>query len=552
MRVPALLLALLALWLGVVVSPAHAEVPPDATWSEAYITSFDGTKLHADVLRPKHLPADARTPVILTVSPYTNHLAEATTLKPQGGPSNRFYDFLGDSDALKKGYTYVTVDLRGFGGSSGCNDWGGPGERGDVKAAVEWAASQSWSTGKVALYGKSYDAWTGLMGLVDQPKGLAGVIAMEPVYSGYLYGYSNRIRFNNSVLTPTLFTAIDATPGHPDDTAEYHVNGNSRVPACYALNLGQQQQEEETAPFWLARDLVRGIKGVKDQVPLFLTQGFLESNTKPEKAFEFWNDVTHPGSRAWFGQFDHVRGNEKQGTRFAMGRATFVAEAMRFLDEHLKGIKPAERDPRVEVQDSDGRWRAERSYPPRDAKDHTFPAAGGSYDDDNSNNTTGSSAGKGIWTISQTLPYAVRLSGPGTMRVKVANTVPRANLVANVYDIGPDGKAIHVARGAYLLDGRGIAEFETYGQEWHFKPGRRIGILLSGSNADWYVHVPTRQTVQVEGATWTAPFKRELPTDFLEGTSTQRLESVRAATLTVSPATIKASERTLDLPPEME
>ena len=33
-----------------------------------------------------------------------------------------------------------------------------------MKAAVEWAASQPWSTGKVGMYGKSYDGVTGLLG----------------------------------------------------------------------------------------------------------------------------------------------------------------------------------------------------------------------------------------------------------------------------------------------------------------------------------------------------------------------------------------------------
>lgn len=545
MRKPAALVVLLLTVALGAAAPASAEVPPDANWSEAYFPSFDGTRLHADILRPKHLPADAETPVILTASPYTNHLAEATTLKPQGGPSNRFYDFLSESGALRQGYTYVMVDLRGFGGSAGCNDWGGPGERGDVKAAVEWAAKQPWSNGRVALYGKSYDAWTGLMGLVEQPEGLAAVIAMEPVYSGYLYGYSNRIRFSNSVLTPTLFTAIDSTPGHPSDTPEYHLNGNTRLPSCYALNIGQQQQEEETAPFWLERDLVRGIKGVADQAPLFLTQGFLETNTKPEKAFEFWNSVTNPDSRAWFGQFDHVRGNEKTGNRYAMGRDQFIAEAMRFLDEHLKGVAPAVEDPRVEVQDSDGRWRAESAFPPADTAAHSFPLRGGSYVDDGSTSTTG---GGGIWTISQRLPYPVHLSGPGLARVKVTNTVPRANLVVNVYDIGPDGKAMHVSRGAWMLDGRGVAEFETYGQDWVFKPGRRIGILVSSSNSDWWVHVPTRQTVQVQGGSWTGPFKTVKPLEYLSGGPTPRLEAHKGRLRTVSADTIAEAETEFPLP----
>ena len=109
------------------------------------------------------------------------------------------------------------VDLRGFGGSSGCLDWGGPGEQSDVKAAVEWAASQPWSTGHVGMYGKSYDGVTGLMGVALKPAGLDAVVSQEPVYDMYRYLYSNRVRFSNSFLTPALYTAIDATPGSIQD-----------------------------------------------------------------------------------------------------------------------------------------------------------------------------------------------------------------------------------------------------------------------------------------------------------------------------------------------
>lgn len=550
MRRLALLLGTLSL-LAATAAPASAEVPPNATWTETYFTSFDGTRLHADILRPKGLPADAKTPVLMTVSPYTNHLAEATTVKTQGGPSNRFYDFLNAAELLDRGYTYVIVDLRGFGGSAGCNDWGGPGERGDTKAAVEWAAAQPWSNGRVGLFGKSYDAWTGLMGLVEQPKGLEAVIAMEPVFSGYEYLYSNRVRFTNSLLTPALFTAIDSTPGHWSDTPEYHLNGNTRNPGCYALNMGLQQQEEESSAFWSERDLVDDVKKLDQQAPLLLMQGFLETNTKPQRAFEFWNALDGDEHRAWFGQFDHVRGYEKQGARFATGRETFVDEASRFLDEHLKGIKPSVKDPVVEVQDATGQWRAEDAFPPKDAEEFTFPARGGTYVDDNGNATSGSNSGKGIWTVSQPLPHDVHLAGPGTMRVQIANTVPRANLVANVYDIDGDGVARHVSRGTFLLDGRGTATFEMYGQDWPFAEGHRIGILISGSNSDWYVHVPTRQTVDVVGATFTAPFKTKRPKDLLAGGSTPRLESHLGRTTNVSEATIQGSERQFPLPKKL-
>src|SRR3954468_22523714 len=155
---------------AVLALPATARAdapPPGSKWTQAYITESDGTKLHADVLRPANLPPNAKTPVILSIGPYFNHSGqtgpagpiEDTPYTPTGeaGPSARFFDFINGAKLMEKGYTWVQVDLRGFGGSSGCLDWGGPGEQADVKAAVEWAARQPWSTGSVGMYAKSYD-----------------------------------------------------------------------------------------------------------------------------------------------------------------------------------------------------------------------------------------------------------------------------------------------------------------------------------------------------------------------------------------------------------
>jgi uncharacterized protein len=157
---PTLFSVLAVAVLGLAPAAQADPPPPGSTWSQATITEPDGTRLHADVLRPSNLPADARTPVIVSVGPYFNHSGqtgpagpiEDTPYDPTGpaGPSSRFYDFVNGAHLMERGYTYVMVDLRGFGGSSGCLDWGGPGEQSDVKSAVEWAASQPWSTGHVA------------------------------------------------------------------------------------------------------------------------------------------------------------------------------------------------------------------------------------------------------------------------------------------------------------------------------------------------------------------------------------------------------------------
>jgi uncharacterized protein len=551
---------LLAVLLTVVpfAPPAAAATRPDAVWSEAYIPSGDGiTTLHADVLRPANLPANAKTPVVLTVSPYTNHTGQTTDFNPLAtGHSDRFYDFLDLTRILERGYTYVMVDLPGFGGSGGCNDWGGVREQGAVKAAVEWAAAQPWSTGRVALMGKSYDAWTGLMGIAQQPQGLAAVVAMEPVYAGYNYLYNNGVRFLNSVATPALFSAIDAKPGSLNDTPQYHVSGAPQA-WCYGVNIGLQQQDEPNAPFWLERNLLP--PSVGEETPLFLTQGFLEGNTKPDAAFDYWNLLDGP-NRAWFGQFDHVRGWERAGNgRIQTGREAFVEEMMRFLDHYVKGVPlknaPVHRDPAVEVQDNLGRYRPEAAWPPPDMRRFWSTLNTGTYADDAQNRGTGNSGGRGVWSFSEPLPHAAWLSGEPTLKVEVNAVVPRANLVGNVYDVAPDGRATLVSRGAYLLRGTGVqrATFDLYGQDWLLRPGHRLGILVSGANAEFWTHIPTLQTVTVRSAEIGLPFLTFDRTRFLEGGSTPRLEShLASAFVPVSAATIAAGQRPFTLPPALK
>jgi predicted acyl esterase len=535
-----------------IVAPAPAGPRSDAKWTEYYIPSGDGiTTLHADVLRPKGISPKKKTPVIMTVSPYVNHSGQTVDYDPTAeGPSERFYDFLDLSNILKRGYTYVMVDLPGTGGSGGCNDWGGPIEQGAVKTAVEWAAKQPWSTGKVGLIGKSYDGWTGLMGMAQKPKGLAAVVSMEPVFSGYRYLYMNGVRFLNSVATPALFQAIDAKPGSLRDDPQYHASGVPQ-PWCYGVNMAMQQQDEESSAFWAARNLLKLAK--RSKTPLFLTQGFLETNTKPDGAFDFFNSLRGP-NRAWFGQFDHVRGWEKAGDNFLMGRKVFVPEMMRFFDRHVKGVSrkkaPVHKDPNVAVQDNFGRYRGEKAWPPPDSRTRWSKLRVGTYADNARNRGSGTSGGNGVWTFSQRLRHDVWLAGEPVLKVS-ADALPRANLVGNLYDVAKNGRATLVSRGAFLLR-QNKAAFDLYGQDWVFEKSHRLGILLSGANAEWWTHIPTGGNVTVEKAQIGLPFLKHKRTRFLDGRTTTRLSEHKTnAFVTVSRKTIKENDKKLNLPPRL-
>jgi predicted acyl esterase len=555
MRLRTLLPVALAAACALPTTASAADVPAGAAWTEATIPSSDGVKLHADILRPKDLAPTDRTPVILSIGPYFNHSGqtgpagpvEGTSYDPVGpstGPSDRFLDFVDGAKLMERGYTFVMVDLRGFGGSSGCLDWGGPGEQADVVNAVQWAARQSWSSGKVGMYGKSYDGVTGLIGVNRQPQGLAAVVSQEPVYDLYRYLYGDGMRRANAFLTPALYDLIDFSPGPILDAPDYLVNGadDTQRPGCLALNyLDQAANDKHDSAYWKARDLIPGAVG--SDVPLFLTQGLTENNTVADGTAQYLQN--HTGyERAWLGPWEHVRGNDTDDSgRLLMGREGWFDEVMRFYDRFLKGVTPAVDDPPVAVQTNDGRWRGEPAWPPVDAARYTTPLRSGTYTDDGTAGGTGDRAEAGVWTISPPLAKDTHLAGSGTVTVDVGTTLPNANLVVDVYDLGPGGSGPLITRQGHLVRNAGQLTLDLWSADWIVKAGHRIGVKVADANADWWIHLPTKQTVTVKGGSVSLPF---LPAARETGTAAGRpgtqLASYLADTVTVPAETIASSE----------
>ena len=214
------------------------------------------------------------------------------------------------------------------------------------------------------------------------------------------------MRFVNSLATPMLYNAIAGTPGTTGDTLAYNAN-SVNTPDCLALNWLTSRTATTTPPTGATRDLIAATRG--KTTPLFLTQGFIENNTKPDGTWDLYNGLTGP-KRAWFGMWDHVRGNDRdESGRLLMGREGWFDEVMRFYDRHVKGETVAD-DPANVVQTSDGTWRAEASWPPADSTPVDTALNGGAYTDDGTNNGTGEGAGAGIWTVSPRLDAATPTS----------------------------------------------------------------------------------------------------------------------------------------------
>jgi putative CocE/NonD family hydrolase len=508
----------------------NPRVPEGAVWTEAYFPSADhsGVQLHADVLRPANVSTRTKTPVILAVGPYFSHAGQTG---PEGftqtGPSARFADFTSGTNLFARGYTYVMVDLRGFGGSTGCLDWVGPGEQADVKAAVRWTAAQSWSSGKVGLYGKSYDAVTGLVGNNLRLPALKAVVAQEPVWNMYNYLFSNGVPRPNVTGTPNAYNSIATMAPLPDDSTRYQANAGYETshPECLTDNLTNNNNPDLDSSYWQARNLAA--KAVGTNTPLFITQGFIENNTKPEDAEEYLDN--HRGvERGWMGQWEHVRGNDTNGAgQLLQGRAGFFDEVMRFYDHYLKGIRPTVKDPAFAIEDNTGTWRAQPTWPtPTSAITAGLP--NGQYVDDGASSTPAAKAAptEGKWDMEHATDPAPSVgrslstrqavaasnsyfswSKPTTSRVRITAT-PRitlqagaiGNVMVQLWDVAPDGTAVMFDENVALIERAGQVSFDLKSTDWTLEKGHQLGIQIGTIGSGSWRDTPTGTTIKVTGA----------------------------------------------------
>lgn len=518
-------------------------VPDSADWYETFITAEDGTTLHVDVMRPAGLADDVKTPVILVASPYLAPYEGALDTSARNGaapgPSDRFHDFFVGADVWNRGYTVVMVSLRGTNGSDGCLDILGPGEQMDVTAGVEWAASQPWSTGKVGMYGKSYDANTGAAALAVQPEGLAAVVAQAIAPDRYDGSYSNRVRLAQSLLYPSATYGARAELGWSTQEDPLIIaNSVSRGVDCQAL-LAEHYVEDGSIDFWRVRDFVD--RADETTIPTIITAGYLDTATNiGAGAIHLFETLEGP-KQLWVGWWDHVRGNDTVGDELAMGREGWFDTVMRFFDHHVKGLPldqaPTHLDPVVAAQSSDGFWRTESEFPPADAVDRVVPILPGAYEDDGTNNGSrdsgagagglvsafGNTYGNGSWTFSEPVDVTTQVAGIPSVTVDVSTVAPRTNLVVNVYDVSPGGKATMITRGASLVDASGEHDITLFPTDWVLEEGHRFGVLVSGANVEAWIHTPTNTTVTVNGGEVRLPVLPALRAADLPGEPAPRL-----------------------------
>jgi predicted acyl esterase len=518
---------------------AEAAAPAGSTWSQAYIEAGDGTLLHADVFHPA-APGDSRTPAVVVVSPYLG-IPALDDPSPPNVPSwhRELYDAL-----IEARFTVVQVSFRGTGASQGCEDFGGSGERADVRAAVSWARSQGWSTGRVGMIGHSYEGFAAVMALAERVPGLAAAVLTAPAIDLYRGIYMNGVGYQQSPVVAPYYQAFQLIPPFDPTAALSAYSGRFSNLECLLEVAREGQNPDPRSDFWRARDFSWR---AASSVPVMWTHGFLDgrddySSVRPDNFLDLWRRLRGP-KRAWFGQFPHlVPGQENTwGGAEPVGRDGFTAEAVDWLLAHVVRDGPARdrvrRLPTVAIQEgATGEWRSEPAWPPPGARDHSLALLPGSYLDAPGNKGEAAPAdrgtclalqarcnpasvvGRGSWTFSRPLRGGLHLSAPPAVRLSLTGPEEGFNAIVLVYDVSQAMRATLLTRGAARVSGgRAVLDFELYPQDWRLREGHRVGVLVSGADDFYFSPGASLAEVRVGGGELVLPLRRSPRDSILPG-----------------------------------
>ena len=483
------------------------------------VASFDGTALHIDLQLPD---GDGPFPTIMTDTPYAVLGENAAGLRADHGQPFSG----GAAEFVPLGYAVAIAHVRGTGESGGCLTIGDPVEGQDGYALVEWIANQSWSNGKVAMMGTSYDGTTPLETAVWQPPHLTTIVPISPVTEWYRYYFElgthrrNADPFPGSSDTdPLLWGAIGIAPG-----VRTGATGGVQDVQCPAQYAVEDDGQDDYDAYWHARD--HHAKAGNITTPMLFAHGWEDGNVAPPGFPSLWANVTSE-KRLWV---------EQHGHGVPASKTAYHEYVHRWMDYWLLGRQNgALLLPPVIIEDNNGKFRAEQDWPPADtsvqhynlsAKEMpvTFPptpAPGGvlPYVDEGAANEADTTPVPDHITFrTPPLPYAMHIAGAPTLNLHAAADMPDAQLDVNLYDLAPDGTQTYVSRG--FLDGRHHESLDlgtdlVRGQyyDFHFPlhpndhvvpSGNQLVLVLKGSD-DYVQRTPYRNTMLLNvtaGLSW--------------------------------------------------
>jgi len=465
--------------------------------SAFYIPMSDGTRLAADVYRPK---AAGRFPVILHASAARSRLQDGDDRSGAGGFSTQMINL------ARYGYVFVVVERRGLGASFGTRR--GYHDRTEARDAYDltaWAASQPWSQGAVGVFGCSNTGDAAMHFLTVQPHP-----ALKAVFAGCFNWdkYSGGRRggvLANWGTGPQSSVEQDLRSATPVDGDESRamlreaVQEHERNTPLLDLWSGMPNRDDVSpltgTPFWEEGSIATYGDAVrKSRVPVYIQGGWQDDFRA--QGFITQGNLTQP-AKLIIGNWGHCYSKD-----FSM-----AAEALRWFDHWLKGVDNGiMQEPRIhyETVNAPG-WRTADVWPvPASHPAKAFlglgslgmrepePGKASFKVDYQPVCARGTGLGptcpqddKGLTFTSAPLGADMELTGHPVADLWLSASVEDGPVFAYLEDIAPDGGVSMVSEGRLQARHRKLAKapFALPGIPWHSFDKADLEPLVPGQAA---------------------------------------------------------------------
>ncbi len=326
------------------------------------------------------LPEECNVPVIAEVGPYYND-GDVDALTPADRLGRMLIE-----NYVPHGYGVAQVSVFGTGESNHCMDLMGTDEQRGIDAAVTWLGSQPWSNGKVGMIGKSYDGSTPWQAATFGNPYLSTIVPMSGLIGVHELMWRNgSMEARGMIMHNGVYGSfgIDGDGEDAHTLCEGYLEGYVNGPAAY-LSGGMVTYAGND--YWTERSFLdRVVENYNGSI--YIIQGMQDWNVDPHMAFPTHQLVEEAGIdvKTLAGQWAHDYPDRQSGhSTLPSGeggeaypytlRWDWADEMLYWFDWYLKGEGEA---PvlGVEMQDNQGGWRFESTYPALDTEFREIGAA---------------------------------------------------------------------------------------------------------------------------------------------------------------------------------
>ncbi len=491
-------------------SPTH-----EIAFQEASIPMPDGVRLAADLYLPRGGARGERFPVLLEYLPYRKTEARAR-------------DYSLYSYFVKRGYVVARVDIRGTGNSEGrliAYEYTDQ-EQTDGEAVIEWLSKQTFSSGKVGMFGISWGGFNSIHLAMRNPPALKAIIAVDAtddLYQDDVHFMDGIMHVDSWEMSQDLANLLPGAPDFKIDDKYFEDRFDTRP---WMLTYKRQQRD---GPFWKRTALKERYDVVR--IPTFVIGGFYDGyrDSVPRMLEHLKAPV-----KAIVGPWHHALPHNA----YPRPQMEWRHEAVRWFDQWLKGRDTGIlAEPRFAVyvrgwhppgpvlEEAPGEWRYEEGWPIRRIREQTLhpqpnhtlaePAPQGATHELRYVPTAGIEAGGPVmwWgdvapdqkptdaysLVYDTDPLAneVEILGLPRARLQVSADAPLADWFVRLSDVAPDGTVTLVA-GA----GQNGAHRESAEHPRPLDPGRVFPLEIEMHFTSWVFPKGHRMRLAVHNALW--------------------------------------------------